>query len=330
MRFLLLSDTHGRLGVIHELAERVRADAVIHAGDFGLYDDGSYDRLSHRELRLLLVHSNLPRDEKNRILGMPPEGQVTAARSHALAGEFQRYIDGSSSFSVPIYAVWGNHEDKEVVERLYRGDWNVANLNLLHHETVFHAGDALIYGLGGNLLPGAKMLHKPIAGGGGRVWSTLSQYADLVRMIDRESQATGIRIFVSHVSPGKEPFIEMIGARTSARYTVSGHMGAPTCMVWNPFAVQTVEESALRLRNGMDAVRTACLDSAGPATSRVAESFDVIGRLPEDRVRIGRGETAPPWYRSMTHINLPDAHVGFGLLEVDGDTARFQSLAAGS
>jgi predicted phosphodiesterase len=36
MRFLLISDTHGRLGVIDELAARVRADAVIHAGDFGM------------------------------------------------------------------------------------------------------------------------------------------------------------------------------------------------------------------------------------------------------------------------------------------------------
>jgi len=31
MRFLLLSDTHGKLGVISELAAKVRADAVIHA-----------------------------------------------------------------------------------------------------------------------------------------------------------------------------------------------------------------------------------------------------------------------------------------------------------
>ena len=35
MRFLLLSDTHGRLGIINEIAAEVEADAVIHAGDFG-------------------------------------------------------------------------------------------------------------------------------------------------------------------------------------------------------------------------------------------------------------------------------------------------------
>ena len=40
MRFLLISDTRGRLGVIDELADRLRADVVIHAGDFGLFHDG--------------------------------------------------------------------------------------------------------------------------------------------------------------------------------------------------------------------------------------------------------------------------------------------------
>ena len=59
MRFLLLSDTHGKLGVISELAAKVRADAVIHAGDFGFYDEGSYERLSDRELRLHTTHSDL-------------------------------------------------------------------------------------------------------------------------------------------------------------------------------------------------------------------------------------------------------------------------------
>jgi len=61
MRLLLISDTHGRLAVIGELAHRVRADAVIHAGDFGFFDDGSFERLADRELRLHIAHSDLPR-----------------------------------------------------------------------------------------------------------------------------------------------------------------------------------------------------------------------------------------------------------------------------
>ena len=59
MRFLLISDTHGKLEVVNELADSTQADAVIHAGDFGFYDDESYDRLSERELRLHIVHSDL-------------------------------------------------------------------------------------------------------------------------------------------------------------------------------------------------------------------------------------------------------------------------------
>ena len=46
MRLLLLSDTHGRLDLINELAEREQVDAVVHAGDFGFYDEKSVDRLS--------------------------------------------------------------------------------------------------------------------------------------------------------------------------------------------------------------------------------------------------------------------------------------------
>ncbi|MBW2047945.1 MAG: metallophosphoesterase family protein [Deltaproteobacteria bacterium] len=45
MRFLLISDTHGKLGIIKKLAHHIRANAVIHAGDFGFFNHGSYERL---------------------------------------------------------------------------------------------------------------------------------------------------------------------------------------------------------------------------------------------------------------------------------------------
>jgi len=325
MRFLLISDTHGKLSVINELAERTQADAVIHAGDFGFYADDSYERLSAREFRLLVVHSDLPKEEKALMLALPSSEQIASAKEHRLVGEFHSYVDGSESFRVPVYAVWGNHEDKEIVERLFRGDLSIPNLNMLHHEQAHSAGPAFIYGLGGNLLPGSKMLQKPIAGGGGKIWSTLSQYADVVRRADAETESTGLRIFVSHVSPGKEPFIELVGARTRVDLTISGHMGPPNCMVWNPFAIQSVEESVSRLQNGLEAVRVACMDAGGSEMSWVNESLDFIGQLPEDTVQMGRGVEAPRWYRSMTHVNLPDAHVGYAILDVVGKAASIQS-----
>ena len=133
-------------------------------------------------------------------------------------------------------------------------------------------------------------------------------------------------IFVSHVSPGKAPFVELVGARTRANFTVSGHMGAPTRMVWNPFAVSTVEEAGNRLQGGFDAVRKSCLDAAKPDASWAAKTLAFIGRVPEDTIDLGRGVKAPRWYRQMTHLNLPDAHVGYAVLDVDETGSKLQTF----
>ena len=71
MRLLLLSDTHGNLSIVNELAVEVEADAVIHAGDFGFYDDDSYERISDRELRLHITHSGLDAATREEKLSLP-------------------------------------------------------------------------------------------------------------------------------------------------------------------------------------------------------------------------------------------------------------------
>lgn len=326
VRFLLISDTHGSLGVINELVSRTHADAVIHAGDFGLYDDGSFERLSERELRLQIVHSDLPSDEKARILALPMEGKIQSAREHCLLGDFQSYFDGRLRFHVPVYAVWGNHEDKAVVERLVRGDHAVDNLHLLHQNQAFHLGQAFVYGLGGNLLPGAKMLQQPFSGGSGKVWSTLSQYADWVGMVDEEAGQEAFRIQVTHVSPGKEPFMEYLGARTQSNFTVSGHMGAPTTMTWNAFAVHSVEEARERLRQGLASVKTACVKSTRGNSQWVEQQIARIEKTPDETDFLGHGQKEPPWYRGMTHINLPDAHMGYAVMDIGDGGVKLQTF----
>jgi len=312
--------------MIDALAQRVGADAVIHAGDFGFYDDESYERLSDRELRLQVAHSDLPRKERERILALSRAEIILTAMRRRVLGEFQAFLDGVASFHVPVYAVWGNHEDKEIVERLLRGEAAVSNLHLLHHQQMHVVGRAAIYGLGGNLLPGARMMQQPIAGGDGKIWSTFSQYADLVETVERHAGPGMLRIFVSHVSPGKEPFVELIGARTGASFTISGHIGAPVSMVWNPFAVSTIDAARQRLGKGLDVVREACLDNATTSRSRTEGTFEFIGRIPEDTIAVGRGVKVPRWYRQMTHINLPDAHVGYAVLDIAEAGARLQTF----
>lgn len=112
MRLLLLSDTHGRLGIINELATNVRADAVIHAGDFGFFDHGSFERLSDHELKPHVAHSGLMQTENNQVLALSRNDLIETVREHRLLDGFQSCLDGVKSFQVPVHAVWeGNHED---------------------------------------------------------------------------------------------------------------------------------------------------------------------------------------------------------------------------
>jgi len=319
MRFLLISDTHGKLDLIDALAAELRAEAVIHAGDFGFFDQSSAERLSDRELGLQVTHADLPQKEKDRILALSRNGLVEAVRQHRLLGDFQSLLEGIESLHVPVYAVWGNHEDIQVVARLQRGEIMLENLHILDHRRGYRVGPAFVYGLGGNLLPGSKMLHGSLAGGAGKIWGTLSQYRELVELADRAAQSPGPRIFVSHVSPGKEPFVELVAARTGADLTVSGHMGAPNCMVWNPFAVRSLEEAQKRLKDGLDTVQRACLGAASSKAAWVTKSLAVIGSALEDAEILGGSVGEPRWYRRMTHLNLPDAHVGYAVLDI-GET----------
>jgi len=325
MRFLILSDTHGKLGVINDLAAEVGADAVIHAGDFGFYDEGSYERLSERELRLHIIHSDLEAETKKEILGLSHEKRIEACRKACPLSELPMYIDGRLHFAVPVYAVWGNHEDKTVVESFLRGELEVESLHPLTHRTAYRVGPALVYGLGGNFLPGSKLLQKPIAGGAGRVWSTLSQYVELTQTVDSQKDESSTRIFVSHVSPGKESFVEFIAARTSANFTVSGHMGAPYPMVWNPFAVRSVEEASQTLRRGILETKNACLEARGCDTVEVEKAFSVIDKIPETEARLGRGVKVPRWYCKMIHINLPDADVGYAVMDLTAEGAEVRT-----
>ena len=143
-------------------------------------------------------------------------------------------------------------------------------------------------------LAGSKFLQRPIAGGGGKIWSTLGQYSDLVETVEGHADRSTTRIFVSHVSPGKEPFVEFVAARTRADVTVSGHMGAPTSMVWNPFAISSLEEAASRLQDGLEKVRRACLGGTATEAKWAKEALSFIGRIPEETVHVGRKLPAHP------------------------------------
>ena len=329
MRLLLITDTHGSLDQINPLAEATACDGVIHAGDFGFYDDQSAHRLSERELNLRIIHSEIDATEKKEALALASGKKRDFVRERLPLSQLSQYLNGERQFAVPIYAVWGNHEDTEVVKKFYAGEYTVPNLCVLHDKSAFRAGGCQVFGVGGNLLMGRKFFQEPIAGGGGKVWTTLSQYVDLIGSAENQQPNSETRILVSHVSPGKEPFVSLVGACTGASFIISGHMGPPFSMCWNEFAIREPEESIRRLEQCVADVcgQSEQLDQiARESATKLRACFL---RCQQEVIPIGRGLKAPRWYREMFCINLPDCHAGYAVLVVEHGSAHIDTCAIG-
>lgn len=304
-RILLISDTHGNLDIINEKVSQTNADMVIHAGDFGFYDDQSVYRLSPRELRLSVAHSPVWRQydvdkqaSRERLIEINIENK--------LLGDFPDYISGEKKFSVPVYAVWGNHEDVQVLRQL-NTDLKIDNLYLLdeHNFYQFHSDVELefsLYGLGGNFLVSKKLFDKPIAGNGGKVWTALHQFGVLYKQIKNKSKPS---IFVSHVSPGKEPLLSRLIMHFMPTFWISGHMGAPFTCTWNQFTIREMNESLDWLETDIGLIEEQY--QQGRPTEEAALAYELIKKpiLKEDT-----------WYKKLWNINLPDAKDGHALLIV--------------
>jgi predicted phosphodiesterase len=175
MRALLISDTHGKLDIINQLIDETNADIVIHAGDFGFYDESSYQHLSSRELLLLITHSPY---RKEYLLDKQTDKDtlIEIVKKYQLSGDFADYLNHKKQFNKPIYAVYGINEDVGVIKKLKAN--TIHNFHLLDEDNIYSINENnelafRIFGLGGNFLVGQKMLNKPIAGSAGKVWATL-------------------------------------------------------------------------------------------------------------------------------------------------------------
>lgn len=303
MRLLLLSDTHGHLESIDRLAREARADAVVHAGDFGFYDDDSADRLESRELFLRVVHSDLPAEAKKRAKKLGGDALRRFIRTELPLSDLGGWLREGKGFALPTFAVWGNHEDGAVVAELLAGRRRVPNLTLIGSARL---GPFRFFGLGGNVLPGA-LDDVPLDGGRGKIRATAR---DLAALLDAAPpRAAGeVRVLVTHVSPGKVPLVGLLAAALDADVTISGHMGSPLGCVWDDFAVREPAEAEDRL-----------------AAAAAALPEPLRARLP---VPSG-GEGRARWYRGTFHVNLPDAPEGHAVLELAGDRLRLETVSHG-
>ena len=184
LTILLISNTHGNLDIINENVDKVGSGCVIHAGDFWFYDEKSLYHLSGRELFLLISHSPYWRDY--HVTKKTNKNDLAAiVEKHQLLGDFPDYLSGKKQFDVPVYAVWGNHEDVAVIKAL-KNENPVRNLYLLDAQNYYDLQtkqdeSLTLYGLGGNFLPSKKLLQLPIAGQGGKAWMTLHEIGCLYK-----------------------------------------------------------------------------------------------------------------------------------------------------
>jgi predicted phosphodiesterase len=321
-RLLLLSDTHGALAQIDELSARVGADAVLHAGDFGFYDDGSVDRLEARELFLRVIHSNLPDAAKKQAKKLSGDKMRSFIKNELPLSDLGAWLREGRGFRVPVYAVWGNHEDRVVIEDLLAKKTRVENLHLLHDAADHRVGPFELFGLGGNIVPGLLGDQpSPLAGKGGKVWTTLAQIGGLAMAMQRPKEPGTARVLVSHLSPGREPLLGHLCARLGVDLTVSGHMGSPWTAVWEEFSVRNPEESVRRLLDAQAAlapVLEAPLPEDPRLRAQVEQARSLLASLPEPVVD-ERGAPMPRWYRGCFNVNLPDVPDGYAVLtESDG------------
>lgn len=332
-RLLLLSDTHGALSQVDELAARVGADAVLHAGDFGFYDDGSVDRLDSRELFLRVVHSHLGDADKKRAKKLSGDKLRAFLRSELPLSELAAWLREGRGFRVPVYAVWGNHEDRVVIEDLLAGRTQVGNLNLLHAAAAHRIGPFELFGLGGNILPERLAdLPAPLAGQGGKIWTTLVQLGALVEAMQQRERAPGsVRVLVCHLSPGREPLLGQLCAHLGVDLTVSGHMGSPWTAVWDEFAVRSPAQFSRRLQEAQDLLAPA-LSAPLPEEPQLRAQVERARALlsaPLAQLSEERGVPLPRYYRGGFHINLPDVPDGYAVLTARDGRLSLETVSHG-
>lgn len=301
MRVLLISDTHGNIDIINLLVDKSKADMVIHAGDFGFYDESSYKHLSSRELFLLITHStyrNVYAIDKQT----NKDELTNIVKSHKLLGDFSDYMNNKKRFNVPVYAVYGNHEDVGVIRKIKNQP--IHNFHLLDEDNIFSINENnepafQLFGLGGNFLVSQKLLKQPIAGTAGKVWGTLHQFGSLYQKLKNKTDPS---IFVSHVSPGKEPLLTRLLINFMPNFWISGHMGSPYTCVWNQFSIREMDESIAWFDSQLNSLDMLHLANATPEAKLAVELI---------RREVQRDDF---WFKKMWNINLPDAKNGYSVL----------------
>lgn len=251
-KILCISETHGLLSSINDLARKTGATAVIHTGDFGFYEKESVARLNDRDLRSTVIHNpRLTSGERQKFLRLAPHElrklidrimrdlenvyDPKLTLHPLILSEWPLFASAKVSFEVPVYAIPGNEEDVCLLEKLASGLVPTPpNLHILHSEAdlvqlEMDLGVKLtLFGLGGSVvhhrLFDAGDAHKHgFAGKGGHVWATAVQMGLLLKAAEKiVPSSNDLRVLISHVSPGTEPLVNFLARSLGCSLSISG------------------------------------------------------------------------------------------------------------
>lgn len=153
------------------------------------------------------------------------EEVLEQVQQERLLSELPDFICGSKRLDVPIYVVWGQYEDIDVIEKFRKGVYHVPNLYILDHRNSYAISTGTVslrlFGLGGSFaysrLFDVGEGSDVVSGGQGKAWVNMVQIGELIELADRYDNPQEIRALVTNAPPGKEPLAQLIASYLKVR-----------------------------------------------------------------------------------------------------------------
>jgi hypothetical protein len=330
-----LSNHLGHLKMINEIAKRYNAKAVIHAGDFGFHDKTSWNRLSSRELKTCVQYGPLSYNERSKLLRLGDNQLRKACSEGVQLSELELFLNGTEKFDVPVYTIWGNQEDYEVVKKFHHGTYHIPNLYILNPDSSFtislaNASSLRLFGIGGT-----HIYHKffdigrgdeMVSGADGLMWTTLMQIGNLIELSERYKDPKETRVFLSHICPGKDGLVNMIAAALDSDITISGALHGRFCSVFTDFSIRSVEnftEHLMHCRTEIPRIWEHVLNVLG-GSIRESDKKAVEKVLAALNINAASLEAN---MKKIWHLNLADVKQGHGLLKIVDNQLKIDTIS---
>lgn len=257
---VVVGNVEGKISLLNDIAKQYNARAIIHTGNFGFYDSQSVSSLPESALKHVAA-----RDLGSEAVNKMDREQISqAVLEKGLLSDFMDFVENKKHLEAPVYVIWGQYEDLNVIEKVRKGLYHIPNLYIIDHRTshAISTGNITLrlFGLGGSYsydkLFDVGSGSQFVAGGEGKIWANLIQMGELLELADHYEDQTELRIFVTQASPSKEPLAHFIAAQLKADYTISSCVDGRICSIFSDFVIHTPSSLTAHLQNTKDDIKS--------------------------------------------------------------------------